>query len=969
MRLFAVLAAVLVATTASMQAQAQNRYGSIAFSQQPDGGYEWGITWNAESQQAARSRAVAGCRSEGGRNCSEIMWFRNTCAALAIGGGNGWGTGAGATTAEAQREALEKCRARNRDCQVAVSRCAVASTTAVAQSLGYSSRREQRKLRDRYGSIAFSQQGDGGYHWGFTWDFERREAARNRAIAECRSKGGRSCGEIFRFRNTCGALAIGGANGWGAGAGATTVEAQRGALKQCGTRNRDCKVAVSRCAKASTKVATTGRSLSSAKVASAAPQRNVATREEPKLTRAGRRQIQQALAAAGFNPGGADGVFGPKTRAALRTWQAANGYSATGRLTSEQIRILQSGKRRTRPVAVPTVAEAVAAYKRRDYATAFKGFRFHAERGDGAAQANLGILYANGWGVVRNDAEAVRWYRKAARQGYANAQTNLGVMYDSGRGVRQNLGEALRLYRLAAAQGEPYAQNNLGNMYANGRGVARNDKEAERWYRKAARQGHADAQASLERIVDAGRKNPGFVTPPPPKRNLAEIMHAEGARLSRVAQLLREGHDPNARDQGGDTPLHFAAEASWPDNPKVVRLLISAGARCDARSNDGDTPLHVAAGTGSTPPFSDADAVETVRLLLDCGADPNRRNNEGNTPLHTAFTGTDIPTSSSGAGDFGVVGALLRGGAKPNTKNNDGNTPLILAVQEHVHAKTVRLLLQHGANPDTRNRKGSAAVHLAAEEEKPLVIAALLAGGADPDVRDKQGDTALHIVAKKRRERAKDVEALLAGGADPCVRDRKRNIPIAYPEEGSRANRLLASAGGHDRDCDKESVAGARKQQVAKKPHSKKESRTNMKTVLGHSPAHADENGCWGPPRGCLDVQTSIRKENSWKNLVLNLRNNCDGDIVVAACFEMTANEQRNAKKRNSGHIRSWEEHMRHSEEYDTFDHPGTAFRQISTNLDGDGLRNLTSNAHCNISLVSQQLFQQNQLLGVFEIR
>ena len=92
------------------------------------------------------------------------------------------------------------------------------------------------------------------------------------------------------------------------------------------------------------------------------------------------------------------------------------------------------------------------------------------------------------------------------------------------------------------------------------------------------------------------------------------------------------------------------------------------------------------------------------------------------------------------------------------------------------------------------------------------MIAALLAGGADPDVKDKQGDAALHIVVKKRRERTKDVEALLAGGADPCVRDRKRNIPIAYPEEGSRANRLLASAGGLDWNCDEKAVAEAPKQ-------------------------------------------------------------------------------------------------------------------------------------------------------------
>jgi TPR repeat protein len=40
-----------------------------------------------------------------------------------------------------------------------------------------------------------------------------------------------------------------------------------------------------------------------------------------------------------------------------------------------------------------------------------------------------GTMYANGWGVPRDYAEALRWYRKAADQGDANAQGNLGTMY------------------------------------------------------------------------------------------------------------------------------------------------------------------------------------------------------------------------------------------------------------------------------------------------------------------------------------------------------------------------------------------------------------------------------------------------------------------------------------------------------------------------------------------------------------
>ena len=57
-----------------------------------------------------------------------------------------------------------------------------------------------------------------------------------------------------------------------------------------------------------------------------------------------------------------------------------------------------------------------------------------AEQGNAVAQGDLGFMYANGLGVLRDDAEAVRWYRLAADQGDADAQGNLGEMYADGRG-------------------------------------------------------------------------------------------------------------------------------------------------------------------------------------------------------------------------------------------------------------------------------------------------------------------------------------------------------------------------------------------------------------------------------------------------------------------------------------------------------------------------------------------------------
>ena len=141
---------------------------------------------------------------------------------------------------------------------------------------------------------------------------------------------------------------------------------------------------------------------------------------------------------------------------------------------------------------------------KKDEGEAVRWFRKAATQGDAQAQNSLGLMFDEGRGVVKNDREAVRWYRKAADQGDANAQHSLGFMYANGRGVEKDDRAAVRWYGKAAEQGKTFAQYNLGFMYANGRGVEKNDREAVRWYRKAAEQGYAVAQYNLGRRYDFG---------------------------------------------------------------------------------------------------------------------------------------------------------------------------------------------------------------------------------------------------------------------------------------------------------------------------------------------------------------------------------------------------------------------------------------------------------------------------------
>ena len=75
------------------------------------------------------------------------------------------------------------------------------------------------------------------------------------------------------------------------------------------------------------------------------------------LDRAARRMLQRRLAAAGFDPGAPDGLFGPATRASIRSWQALHWLSATGYLDAAQVEALRTGASPGPAAAVPRGGE------------------------------------------------------------------------------------------------------------------------------------------------------------------------------------------------------------------------------------------------------------------------------------------------------------------------------------------------------------------------------------------------------------------------------------------------------------------------------------------------------------------------------------------------------------------------------------------------------------------------------------
>ena len=165
------------------------------------------------------------------------------------------------------------------------------------------------------GALAVDErQGD---QYGWAVDYKSAGEAQQRALSKC----GSGCSVVLTFTR-CAAYAAdqdadSTAVGW-AESYSSSAEAQQAALTECSLQGgTGCIVRVWGC-------------------------NGPVVEEGLGLNAASRRQVQVALGAAGFDPGGADGMFGPRTRAAIRGWQSSRGARPTGYLDGASAAALRS---------------------------------------------------------------------------------------------------------------------------------------------------------------------------------------------------------------------------------------------------------------------------------------------------------------------------------------------------------------------------------------------------------------------------------------------------------------------------------------------------------------------------------------------------------------------------------------------------------------------------------------------------
>jgi ankyrin repeat protein len=143
--------------------------------------------------------------------------------------------------------------------------------------------------------------------------------------------------------------------------------------------------------------------------------------------------------------------------------------------------------------------------------------------------------------------------------------------------------------------------------------------------------------------------------------------------LAIVSAIVDAGADINAKDNEGNTPLHFAMKRlgsrerlQAKDYEAIIQLLLAKKADVHVVNVGGATPLHTASAFRADP--------SGVELLIQAGAEVNRKAPDsygGWTPLHGA----------AARGSANIVATLLKHGADPTARDAKGMTPLQVAEQ------------------------------------------------------------------------------------------------------------------------------------------------------------------------------------------------------------------------------------------------------------------------------------------------
>jgi TPR repeat protein len=139
------------------------------------------------------------------------------------------------------------------------------------------------------------------------------------------------------------------------------------------------------------------------------------------------------------------------------------------------------------------------------YAEAVKWLEKGSNAGDPRAQASLGYLYFNGWGVPEDLGKARKLYEESAAKGCHQGLNNLAWLYQHGlAGLPQDMPKAIELLEQAAKLGNSKAVYELSFIYLRSEPPYANQEKGISWLKAGAEKGYPDCLSDLAFVYQHG---------------------------------------------------------------------------------------------------------------------------------------------------------------------------------------------------------------------------------------------------------------------------------------------------------------------------------------------------------------------------------------------------------------------------------------------------------------------------------
>jgi hypothetical protein len=203
-----------------------------------------------------------------------------------------------------------------------------------------------------------------------------------------------------------------------------------------------------------------------------------------------------------------------------------------------------------------------------------------------------------------------------------------------------------------------------------------------------------------------------------------------GGDTARIATLIAEGVDVNAKGQHGIVPMFYALKC---EQPAALEALLKAGANPNYAGTDGIPGTYAAA--------SYTDHIY-LKLMLQYGGNPNLTSGNGNTVLLEAFTLGQFD------GKWDNFELLLNSGVDINRPMSGGNTGIATYAAFVGYPSKAVQLLERGYTYDLEGLAdaiyGSSLTRVSDEDPEPL--------------RDHPEYKYLAIAARMLKERGVDTE-------------------------------------------------------------------------------------------------------------------------------------------------------------------------------------------------------------------